>query len=82
MKIHAGVKKRRISVTITPSIDMMINQVSRNSDLPKSTIVEQALKYWFQNKLKSDAKKLANMKFDDLPNEKEWDALQNENFSL
>jgi metal-responsive CopG/Arc/MetJ family transcriptional regulator len=68
--------KERISITIMPSLNETLEKISLNSGISKSQLVEKAIKEMFKKKLNSDLKKLAKMKFDDLPNEDNWDLIQ------
>ncbi len=62
----------RISVTISPMINKMLENVSRKSGASKSILVENALKKFLQEELIKDSKTLASMTFEDLPSEDEW----------
>lgn len=64
--------KMRISVTISPMINKMLENVSRKSGASKSILVENALKKFLQEELIKDSKTLASMTFEDLPSEDEW----------
>jgi hypothetical protein len=68
--------KKRISVTILPIVDDLLTGVSTKLGQSKSLIVEIALKEFLNRQLEKDAKALAKMKFDDLPTEDEWLAIQ------
>lgn len=64
--------KARISITIMPLVNQMLDDVSEKLGQSKSALIEQALKEFLQTRLEKDAKELAKMKFDDLPTEDEW----------
>lgn len=64
--------KMRISVTILPGINKILENVSQKSGTSKSVLVELALKKFLQEELSKDSKALAVMTFDDLPSEDEW----------
>lgn len=68
--------KIRISVTIIPMINTMLEKVSEEAGVSKSTLVEQALKTFLRHQLDKDSKALAKLTFDDLPSEDEWFSLQ------
>ena len=68
--------KTRISVTIVPQLAQMLEEIAENQQTSKSAVVENALHKLFKDKLAEDAKKLATLKFDDLPSEDEWAHLQ------
>lgn len=68
--------KTRISVTIIPSVNNMIDVLSKRLKLSKSAIVEKALKDLLDKQLSEDAKVLATLTADDLPTEDEWLLIQ------
>jgi len=68
--------KLRISVTIIPSVNTMLELLSKRTGLSKSALVEKALKDLLDKQLEADAKALSKMKFDDLPTEDEWLLIQ------
>lgn len=70
--------KARISITIFPFINQMLENVSKKSGVSKSMLVEQALKEFLKNQLEKDSKALAQLTFDDLPSEDDWLSLQSE----
>lgn len=68
--------KLRISVTIMPSINSMLEILCERTGLSKSALVEKALNDLLKKQLAADAKALSKMKFDDLPTEDEWLQIQ------
>ena len=70
------ISKIRISVTIIPFVNQMLEKVSKRAGLSKSSLVEQALKQFLQQQLAKEAKALAKIHFDDLPSEDEWLSIQ------
>lgn len=68
--------KLRISVTIIPSVNTMLEVLSRRTGLSKSALVEKALKDLLDKQLEADAKVLATLEADDLPTEDEWLLIQ------
>lgn len=64
--------KTRISITINPSTNQMLNNLTQISGISKSSLIEKAIKDLLKEQMSKDAKSLAKMKFDDLPNEDEW----------
>ncbi len=64
--------KVRISVTIMPALNTMLEEASSKSKISKSELVEKSLKLYFRGQLESDLKKLSKMKFYDLPPEDDW----------
>jgi len=70
--------KLRISITIIPLVNSMLENVSKRSGISKSMLVEMALKSFLAKQLESDTKKLAKIEFDDLPSEEDWLSIQSE----
>jgi metal-responsive CopG/Arc/MetJ family transcriptional regulator len=70
-------KRMRISVTILPSLNKLLEEFTKKNGLSKSNLIEQAVKAYFENRLEEDLKKLAGMSFDDLPTENDWLKIQN-----
>lgn len=68
--------KTRISITILPTINNMLDMISKKKGTSKSMIIENALNQYLNEQLEADAKSLANMTFDDLPTENEWAEIQ------
>ena len=68
--------KLRISVTIIPSVNDMLDILSKRTGLSKSALVEKALKDLLNRQLETDAKILAKLQADDLPTENEWLMIQ------
>lgn len=68
--------KMRVSITVIPFINEMLEKISKRSGMSKSLLVEQALKQYLQEQLDKDSKALAQIKFEDLPSEDEWLLLQ------
>lgn len=68
--------KVRISITINPKLDNMLQEVSQTYGKSKSLLIEEAVKEYLKQKLDKDSKNLAKLKFDDLPSEEEWSVIQ------
>lgn len=68
--------KVRISVTIHPNLDNMLQKSIEKSGSSKSALVEQALTSYFKKSFVKDIKLLAKMKFEDLPSEDDWLEIQ------
>jgi len=68
----ASKNKERISITIQPSLNLFLANLSETLGLSKSELVENALKQYLKNRLTYEAKELSKMNFDDLPTEDEW----------
>ena len=68
--------KSRISITIQPMVNDMLDKISARTGISKSMVVEKALKKYLKDQLETDAKILAKLSFDDLPDEKVWLKLQ------
>lgn len=71
-------QKTRISITIIPTVNNLLENVSEESGMSKSSLVEQALKEFLRKRLDKDSKDLAKLTFDDLPSEDEWLTLQSQ----
>lgn len=71
-KANIGKNKTRISITIQPTLNLFLDQMSVRMGLSKSEVVEDALKRYLKDRLTFEAKELGGMKFDDLPTEDEW----------
>lgn len=69
-------QKARISITIIPFVNNLLENVSDESGMSKSSLIEQALKEFLRKRLDKDSKELARLAFDDLPSEDEWLFLQ------
>ena len=68
--------KLRISITILPMINEMLEKVSKRSGLSKSLLAEKALKEFLKKQMEEDVKTLSKIKFDDLPSEDNWLRIQ------
>lgn len=71
-------RKTRISITILPVFNLMLEKESMRLGQSKSELVEEAVKTFLKNRLVEDAKKLANLKFQDLPSQEDWLRLDQE----
>lgn len=71
-KTNTAKNKARISITIQPTLNLFLDQMSVRMGLSKSEVVENALKRYLKDRLTFEAKELGGMKFDDLPTEDEW----------
>jgi hypothetical protein len=70
--------KTRISITIIPMVNVMLEKMSERTGASKSALVENALKDYLEKQLETDAKALAKLRFDDLPTDDEWQEIQSE----
>lgn len=68
--------KVRISITINPKLDNMLQEASQTAGKSKSFLIEEAVKEYLEKKLDRDSKELAKLKFKDLPSEEEWSVIQ------
>lgn len=75
-KLLLSKAKNKISITIMPSINELLEKVSRKSGLSKSALIEKAVAQYLEDKLEEDIKALSKMHFDDLPSEDEWLEIQ------
>ncbi|MEK9166697.1 MAG: ribbon-helix-helix domain-containing protein [Patescibacteria group bacterium] len=71
--------KTRISITINPVINEMLDNLTETSGVSKSSLIEHAIKDLLNTQLEKDAKALSKIKFDDLPSEDEWLAIMPKN---
>ncbi|MFT7184117.1 MAG: metal-responsive CopG/Arc/MetJ family transcriptional regulator [Oceanicoccus sp.] len=72
------ITKKKISVTISSILFRELEESVELTGLNKSSIMELALKSYLASRLVDEAKKIASIKFDDLPSEEDWLILQNE----
>lgn len=70
--------KSRISITIIPLVNSMLEKMSKKTGVSKSLLVENAIKDYLAKQLESDVKALSKMKFDDLPGENDWLSIQSD----
>lgn len=70
--------KARISITIVPMVNTMLEKLSEKTGASKSSLVENALKDYLFRQLEEDVKTLSQLQFDDLPSEDDWLILQSE----
>ena len=68
--------KTRISITIIPMVNEMLEKISARKGISKSLLIEQAIKNFLQKQLEKDVEALAKLRFNDLPNEDDWLALE------
>lgn len=68
--------KKRITITILPAIDNLLEKVSKRKGVSKSSLVEESIKMFLQERLEEETKILAKINFDDLPSEDEWLEIQ------
>ncbi|MBU0668081.1 ribbon-helix-helix domain-containing protein [Patescibacteria group bacterium] len=70
--------KTRISITIIPTVNILLEKISKKTGKSKSALVENALKDYLQHQLEEEVMELAAMQFDDLPSEDDWLSIQSE----
>ncbi len=70
------ITKAKVSFTIDPRLLHQLDQAAEAGKTSKSALMEKALKILMEKLLEEDAKKIAKMKFDDLPTEKEWASIE------
>jgi len=68
--------RSKISITILAEINELLEKISKETNTSKSSLVEEALQKFFVYKLDQDMRVIAQLKFDDVPNEDEWLHLQ------
>jgi metal-responsive CopG/Arc/MetJ family transcriptional regulator len=69
--------KQNLSLSLSSSLVEQIDNLKEKYNLSRSEIVEMFLKDSLEKKLLDDAKILSTMSFEDLPNEDDWNILQN-----
>jgi len=69
-------RKTRISALLPSLLTDELRRASKEQSIPQGKILEGALRDWLRKKLTADAKKIAQVHFDDLPTEDEWLAIQ------
>lgn len=69
-------KTTRISALLPTNLVEEIRNISNQENKTQSSIIKNALEFWFKKKLEKDAKALSEIKFDDLPSEDEWFSIQ------
>lgn len=74
--MQQAVAKNRISITITHYLDEILDKTSKDENISKSSIIENALQRYLQERLIEEGCQLAKLKFDDLPSEDDWIAIQ------
>ena len=68
--------KMRISITILPDLNLMLEELSKKSGNSKSNLIETAIQSFFSAQMEKDLKKLAKINFQDLPSENDWLLIQ------
>lgn len=68
----------RISAILPANLVNEVRKASRLENIPQSSVIKRAIECWLNDRLKRDAKKLAQIKFDDLPSEDDWLLIQPE----
>jgi len=73
-----AVTKTKISVTISKVLADLLEEMAEKMQVPKSALVEDALKPLIERRLEADAKALASLSANDLPSEEEWMSVQSD----
>ena len=71
-------QKERVSALLPAKLMHEVARTATEQSTTKSAIIEEALRLWIQHRLDQDTKALAELTFDDLPTEEEWDVIQSE----
>lgn len=69
-------KTTRISALLPLNLVEEVKKISIEKNITQSSIIKKALESFIINKLDKDTKKLAKIKFTDLPKEEDWDLIQ------
>lgn len=64
--------KTKLSFTVSNNLAHLLETVARDSKVPKSQLIEEALNLWHIQRLEEDAKKIASMQIDDPAIEQAW----------
>lgn len=70
--------RRRVTITILPTLDDMLERLVSETGKSKSALIEGAVKQFVQNQLEKDTAALGKLTAMDLPSEDDWLMLQNE----
>lgn len=62
----------RISVLLPFTLVKEIKKTSVEKNVTQSSIIKNALEFWFQKKLAKDVNALSKLNFNDLPSEDNW----------
>ena len=73
-----SITKTKISVTISKVLADLLEETAKKMQVPKSSLVEDALKPLMEKRLEADAKTLSSLSSGDLPSEDEWNSIQSE----
>ncbi len=76
--LQTGMSKSKICITLLKQLEQQLTKIAKDQKTTKSALIESAVDFWLKNKLKADAKKIAKIEFDDLPDEDTWLAIQGE----
>lgn len=68
--------KQNLSISLSIELIKQLDLLKDKLWISRSETVEKLMKESLESKLISDAKALAKMKFDDVPNEDEWVLIQ------
>lgn len=68
--------KTRISAVLPPRLSVELKRAATLKNVPQSRILEEALKLWLEQRLNEETKELSKLRFDDLPTEEDWLAIQ------
>ena len=71
-----NLKTTRVSALLPMSLVMEVKRLSQRDNTSQSFIIKNALQHWLRGRLKTDAKELAQIEFDDLPSEDGWRLIQ------
>ncbi|MBU0619813.1 MAG: hypothetical protein V1768_01185 [Patescibacteria group bacterium] len=66
------IQTARISALLPFTLVKEIKKTSVEKNITQSSIIKNALEFWFQKKLAKDADDLSKLNFNDLPSENDW----------
>ncbi len=78
MAIPNEIRRKRLSITISPQGEELLTELQQKSKVSKSVLVEEAIRYFALAQLDRDTKILSTLNFSDLPTETEWLQVQSQ----
>jgi hypothetical protein len=71
-----SLNKKRISLTINPAINNLLDDLSVSTNLSKSNLIEIAVSNFLDKKMETDAEFISTVEIEDVPSENEWLRIQ------
>jgi len=76
MHTDMSLNKKRISLTINPAINNLLDDLSVSTNLSKSNLIEIAVSNFLDKKMETDAEFISTVEIEDVPSENEWLRIQ------